>query len=323
MNPPTTVDVQGTLGDPEAVRRVLGYSPETMERDVWLNIRDTVLNLVLDLGDQDEWAAVRAVRVIAAYLAVLQDEGFDVNTVGVDVLFDADRVASYVTGQRRYVVSRHELRFLGVFGRVLNPAGRWPVHIPVGVRAARAAPYTADGVLDLFAAVAGLPAGFRRDRLTVVLNVILGCGATPADIVAADWTIFRPGPRGLLYAHLPGGPSKAVSIPARVVPVADPYRAEIAHLAATRTGALVDQPTSAKFVSATNNDAELLRGAPHLRMTELRTTWMVDRARAGVALTDLAPLAGIKLESLVRAVGPHVPPGDPQQVCSAMARSAP
>lgn len=324
VNPATNIDL--TELSQSIASRAATYCPANVPTSVWLRVRDQALQLLVELNrlsSLQEYEAYRAIRLLTAYLAQLDGEGLDVCGEPIDVLFDAHRVESYVTGGRAPLASEHELRYYRKYGRELNPLGAWPPATPVRTRAQRHDPYDLDELSAIFGAIDALRDGKYRRTLLAVTNTVLGCGATPSELVVLEWSAFSRGTDGYLYAALPGGPGRSARRPARTLPVAEPYAVAVAELAATTYGPIIE-PNSVNQLSNTfRSAADSMGDIPPLTITQLRTTWMVERARAGVPWPELATAAGVELDSLVRALRGHMLPVDPTVISRSLAAKAP
>lgn len=301
----TRVDVSGL---PEgAERRVLAYEPTTISETDWVRIRDRVIEMVVRVSPAKPHDAGRAIRLLAYYLHAVEQDGLDVATDPVEVLFDPIRVESYVTGGGKHIAPDHDRRYFRKYGRSLNPAGAWPKGSPVSVRTERQDPYTTDEVQRILRAVEGMRHGTYRELFNVVVRVVLASGAGTSELTTLRWEDFRNVPGCGWAVDLPGGPARTVPLPARTVPLARPYRSAVVRLAEHRSGLILNESKDPRRLSNTINSADHeLRSSIKVTVTRLRTTWMVDRARAGASWVDLAAASGIALESLVRALTGHV-----------------
>lgn len=308
-NPPSAVNLDHLPADMR--QAVLNYSPLKVPRQEWLAVRERVLLMLSYLELDHPEAPYRAIRFLSAYLHALHRDGMDVATLPVEVLFDAHRIESYVSGQRIPFAAETEMRALHRLAKQLNPSGAWPIARKPHPGAGRLGAYSPEQIVDVFAAIDGMRNGKSKDRQTVVANIILGCGATPAEVFALHWDMFEEHPGGVLIAHLPGGANRRHPLPPRQVPVADPYRRTVTALARQRYGKVVPQPDANELAKAVASDSRSMRSAPRIQMSRFRATWMVERARAGANWVDIARLAGVLLQSLAQVLDGDVD-GDPE-----------
>lgn len=304
MNPPTAVDLSDLA--PASAADALTYFPRSMDAERWREVRERVLRTLPLLNLRKAHDVRRAVRLLGVYFAALADDGLDVDDESLEVLFDPDRIESYVIGKRAYLATQHELRYFRVWGRELNPLGTWSPGTPVTTHRPRQDPLTADQVKDLLAAITNLRRGKSRQRLTLLVNLVLGCGASPTEITRLGWDNFDIDGGGRMIVRLPGGSARATPLPPRQVVAAAPYRTALAKMANERSGRVINAKDVNHLSMTFRNDAKSLRGIPRVTLTLLRTTWMVERAQAGVHWTDLAVAAGIAAESLIAALDGHV-----------------
>lgn len=306
---PTTVDISSLT--PEMRSTMLKYQPTFLDRDLWLKIRNYVFELVVRVEPPKTHDLTRALRLLAGYVgSLVHDDHLDVARTPIEVVFDPARVEMYVTGARMELAPAHDRRYYRRYGRVFNPAGAWAKGSPVTARTERMDPYTAAEVDAMLRALKSMRRGKYRELLTVVINVVLACGAGTTELTLLKWEDFRIAPGLGWVVDLPGGSARTRPLPPRTVPLAKPYRAAVVRMARTRTGLIInpsfDDPRY--FSSVVGSAASEMHVTPKVSITGLRTTWMVNRAVAGVPFPDLAEAAGIAWGSLVRALEGHVDP---------------
>jgi len=317
----STIDMSVVRAD--VAHALVAYTPLTMDARVWATLRDRVLALVLVLVPTSSDTASRMARVIAYYLETVVRSGVAIDDPDA-VVFDSRRVESFIAANPTGVpgISTNDLRLLREYATMLNPAGAWPVRTPASRRHSRGAPYKGDEVPNILSAIKGLRRGKSRDRLTVAVNTVLGCGATSSELLALEWSAFYPIDGLGWVVALPGSTPRNPSLRSRVVPVAKPYISTLIPLIGERSGRLVDNTGTTDLAQALNSDSRSLRGASPVTMTRLRTTWMWERSQAGVNLIDVADAAGVRLEAVAVALDGHLFEDDSSRTARAFVRSA-
>jgi hypothetical protein len=313
----------------DVVETVLDYTPVSVSEEEWASIRPFLVSALPPLEPQTVDAVKKHLYPLLAFASWGLAEGIPL-TIGS--LFVAENVETWrevahrraksgggrsgrmSTGTVSDYVSR--LRWMGP---ILNPVGHWPPTpgaIPGGVKRHLRGQYTDDEVRTLDRLVGTLRPGRQRDLAESVLVCGLGFGPQPGELLRLEAGCLVERADGLSVAVYGDRP--------REVPVGEAWADRLRRIAAQSGGnRLVPVAASKNALTHALKSLQLGPDAPLLSPARLRTTWMVDRLRAGadprVLLLDWAGLTSLSnLPDLVS----HLP-GPDRDASLAVARLDP
>ena len=299
MHPIQSTEAPGVLSNylsEEVLDSVMAYQPDSISADQWNALRGFTLGLLPLLRPVSEDAFRKQMQPLLKFLMWTYTSGY---TLKVESAFTAERVETWREVAFKEVSSKHStvtettvgdyVSRLRSMGRLINPDGGWPPvagDIPGGVKRHLRAPYTDAEVVMLRQAVATMPAGLARDKAHVFLTVGLGFGPQPGEyrhLLTSHITVASDG----IWVAIPGKR-------ARLVPVANPHINDLVRLKAMQPdGPLIPVTDNPNSLSRTVKALRLGEKAPSLSPQRLRTTWMLDRLRAGVDPRPLFEWAGL------------------------------
>lgn len=305
----------------DVLNEVLAYEPTSIPAEQWAGLRAFCLGLLPYLTPVSAEAFRKQMQALLKFLTWAQRYGYPLD---VDVLFTKDMVESWrdiahkevargestMTGR---TVGDYVWRLHGI-GPLLNPDGGWPARrsdLEGRSSAHLRGPYT-DEELALFDdAIATMRPGASRDRAQAFMTMGLGFGPQPGEYRVLRTSHIRV-IDGLVWVAVPGERS-------RLVPVAEPHGDELLRMRAIDPDA--PMANIAKGKNALMRAARSTRlGAkvPTLSPQRLRTTWMVDRLRAGVDPRLMFEWSGLNsMENLPDLVS-YLPPPDESASLTAM-----
>lgn len=329
MENPTAKDLglRRTLkGLPEdVIEAVVGYQPTNWTGDDWETIRTFLVPLFITLGTRTTASLRNQIPPLLSFVGWSFQQGVPLTVSNV---FTADRVESWraVLHKERLANSPRLSKAttsdyvsrLRSMGRRLNPASNWPVtspRVPGGVRRSLRGPYSDGEVIALEQAIQAMPKGKHRNFAETLVVLGLGCGLQPKEVLTihAHHIVEED---GRVYVDVPGDA-------ARRIPLVTSYAARLLSIK-ERVGQGPLVTVSAKKNAFAFAQSTLALGAksPLLSAQTLRTTWMVDRLRAGLDPRELLlTFAGLKslnnLPDLIR----HLPPSDIVAIDEAVTRT--
>lgn len=286
----------------EVLDGVLKYEPDSVSPDQWATLRSFCLGLVPLLTPVSTEAFRKQIQPLLKFLTWAQRSGFPLR---LESLFTAEQVETWRDvaykdansarpSIKKETVTDYVSR-LRQMGPRLNPDGGWPPEVgdvDGGVKRHLRDPYSDDDIALFADAVSTMPAGVSRQRAEAFLTMGLGFGPTPGEY------------RVLRTSHIKVLDDEVwIAVPgdrARLVPVATPQADALLRMRAKEP----DAPMSV-IAEGKNGLAQAARSTrlgakvPTLSPQRLRTTWMVDRLRAGVDPRLMFEWAGLaSMESL-------------------------
>lgn len=305
----------------EVLDEVLAYEPTSISAEQWEGLRAFCLGLLPFLMPVSTEAFRKQMQALLKFLTWAQTCGYPLD---VEVLFTKDlvetwrdvahkeaaQVGSKMTGRTvgDYVGRLHGL------GPLLNPDGGWPPrHSDLEGRSSShlRRSYT-DDELELFVeAISTMPQGRSRDTAEAFLTIGLGFGPRPREYRVLRTSHIRV-VEGQVWVAVPGDRE-------RLVPVAKPHDEALLRMRAIDPDAPMAQVAEGKNALArAARSTRLGAKAPTLSPQRLRTTWMVDRLRAGVDPRLMFEWSGLNsMENLPDLVS-YLPPPDESASLAAM-----
>lgn len=323
----TPVDAEASLKAlvaslPEDVgRRLLGYVPLTPTAEEWAAIREFTLRSTIAAGGDKMALHYKTLNVLVPYVLWVHRDGVPLESAEV---FDPERVETFAAlantkpkslGWLTGDVIRQRIGALRRVGRELNPNAPWPVKQTPHKRRSLRAPYSDAEVHALLTAIAALRKEYARKRAGLIVALGLGCGLMPNEFGAIRGMDITFGDDGVLYASIPGER-------ARRVPIVDTFAPVILAAAEEAVDELLLPFKHARGgASKAVAGIPLSKAAPRISARRLRSTWLVDRLRAGadprVLLTEYAGLKSVnQIIDLVR----FLPEPDRRTVVAAMVK---
>jgi hypothetical protein len=269
------------------------FTPTSMALSRWLELRFAVLLLLAMAGIEKVNEARKFLFIMGAYLDAVAGPGV--------VVPDGERLRRWCTyelvetqiaawtSEGTVGASRWGTRSMGTVAslarwaaRMVNPRGGWPAPPERHSRNYLRPPYTDDEVAMIMVALRELPDTERALNLRVTVAACLGAGARPGEILRAEGHQIHQREDGRVIFSLPS-PDGVIDLP---VPLR--FAMILLHRAraAGDTGRLLTISTRENSLSellATNLGSDV----PRLSARRLRTTWMVDRIRAGLQPYEL------------------------------------
>lgn len=268
--------------DPQA------YEPDLPE-DAWAEIRTFVLEVTADLSEKLTYSPASTMSAVARHV------DWCVNVAGIpmtrEALFRRDVIAAAVAvmdttksatkGRRRSLLLRAG-ETLGVIAV--------PPRLPPLAAASPATPYS-DDEIDAAIRWAEVQGGINGRSARALIALGFGAGLPSRDLVSVRAVDVHEG-------------AMAVTLPDRVVPVTEEWRADLMELATTTADA--SQSLFRPGVSWHKNVVKTfidrsMSLTVHLTTQRMRATWLVDQLANGTPMQDLLAAAGLKsMDALVR-----------------------
>lgn len=284
--------------DADAAQVLLEYRPQAIPTHVWESIQALTMHIAVRIRPATPDNLRKQMYALAHFLQWAHAMGLagsveecltaeNVETWRVVAFAEAKSnsaalstksVADYVARLRR-------------LGPKVNPDGGWPParsDIDGGVKQGAREPYSDEELQLWFQAAHSAPHDRRKFMAEAFFALGLGVGLSPGEYRLVTASCVHTTPTGL-EVHVPGAK-------ARVVPVAAPWQ-PLLRLCCSRVepDERVLQLTSGK--NALQEASTALRLFAHRRTLSpdrLRTTWMVQRLRAGVDPRVLQTWAGLE-----------------------------
>ena len=309
----------------EVIERALDYRPYRLTDHVWEEIRPLFLDCLAALNPPSVMSFYRDARGLMPFLTWAQLQGFPLTRESV---FHLELVETWATWQQLEVKAGRGGRLtkgsvsdyktlLRRLGPVLNEAGGWPVkasRVPGGSQKGIRRGYSDHEVGLMVRAVQVMPEGDKR-RLawgTLVMGLGFGPAVSEAQVFTGrDVVTTSEG----VFAAL--GEYRE-----RLVPVVDVWVEPLLALVAVYPTEPFIRVTAGRNAYANAiRSVDLGRDVPAISPQRLRTTWMVDRMRAGVDPRVLRDLAGLKSLTFLIDMTEYLP--DPDETAALAAMRAP
>jgi hypothetical protein len=248
-----------------------------------------VLDVIERLGSPRA-ASAKYRSHLAAFAAWAWRDGVSLD---VESLLDADLIERYVTvGMAGTAESTRATRraILRRIARRVSPSlCELPAPEPIAYRRVRP-PYTAKEVDGFWRLTRVQPTEGRRDALSAVLALGLGCGLDCRDMAWVRGTDVDTSPDGTARITVRGG-----SRPRSVVAL-QPYTAPLLALSQSRGSNLLIGGSKLGRHNVTSTALARIvtdQSLPRLVVTRLRSTWLLEHLRRGTPLPVLMPAAGL------------------------------
>ena len=302
---------------PDVATAIQEYQPQTMPLGEWAEIKVFVILTVAMTQPPTVDAARKQLTVISRYVADQVHAGLPLK---VDVLFSAARVEQYLarTPRRENVGSRTRGDYaarLRSLGRSVHPAGNWPPASTKGSSSSLLPPYDDDEYARIMTALDRLPDGPKRRAVITACHVFLGAGPTPGEAIKLLPTDVYGDNFGRIWLRI-----TSVDGSARVVPVAGCHGSSLLQIAHGIDGRLIGLGTGKNGLATLLRATALGCDVPKLSARRMRSTWMVQRARAGSSWAAIRNAAGLTTLGFVRDLAAFLPDQDPELTTSALAQ---
>ena len=306
----------------EVIERALEYRPHGLSDHVWDEIRPLFLDCLAVLYPPSVMSFYRDARALMPFLTWCHLRGFDLTR---DAVFHLELVETWSTWQHAEVAAGRGGRLtkgsvsdyktlLRRLGPVLHEDGGWPPkanRVPGGSQKGIRRGYTDDEVGRMVRAVQNMPEGDKKRLAWGTLVMGLGFGPTVAEAQLFSGRDILSSTEGVFAA--------LGDYHDRLVPVVETWVESLLELAATYPDEPFIRITSGRNAYANAiRSVELGRDVPVISPQRLRTTWMVDRMRAGVDARVLRDLAGLKSLSFLIDMTGFLPDPDEAAALSAM-----
>lgn len=306
----------------EVIQRALDYRPYGLSDHVWDEIRPLFLDVLATLNPPSVMSFYRDTRAMMPFLTWGHLQGFDLTR---ESLFTLEMVETWSVWQQAEVAAGRGGRLtkgtvsdyktlLRRFGSTLNEDGGWPPkssRVPGGSQKGIRRGYTDAEVGLMVRAVQNMPEGDRKRLAWGTLVMGLGFGPFVAEaqmFTGRDVVVTEEG----VFAAL--GSDRD-----RLVPVVDVWVEPLLELAALYPDEPFIRITAGRNAYANAiRSVELGRDVPVISPQRLRTTWMVDRMRAGVDPRVLRDLAGLHSLSFLIDMTEFLPDPDEAAALAAM-----
>lgn len=306
----------------DVVERALEYRPHRLSDAVWDEIRPLFLDCLATLNPPSVMSFYRDSRAMMPFLAWGHLRGFAMTR---EDLFQPELIETWSEWQQDEIVARRETKLtkksvsdyttaLRGLGPQLNESAPWPVKnavVPGGAHKGIRPGYTDHEVGLMVRAVHNMPEGDKKRLAWGTL--VMGLGFGPAVAEAQQFT-------GRDVVSTTEGVFAALgSDRERLIPVVATWVDALLALAAEFPDVPFIRITAGRNAYANAiRSVELGRDVPVISPQRLRTTWMVDRLRAGVDPRVLRDLAGLTSLSFLLDLVPYMPDPDEAAAHTAM-----
>lgn len=276
-----TVVLEGLLGSgPVPTDVFLDYTPKAASRDAWDSVREHVLTTVATMQPAGVPIARKYLQCYSALCLWANTQGMAISHPSLLTEGSLRRFVNARYGSSNRSTASTNLGILRAIGRQANPNGGWPAK-NTGVASGRAikGPYEAEHLEKMWAALEAAPDDVRTRQLMAIVLLGLACGPQPLDYKFITASSITKDGNGVVWVRLSG-------VVPRVVPAAQPWADRLLTLSRT-PGPLLPTPDSKNSLNEfiVRNCRRLW--LPPVSLGQLRTTWMVDRLRAGVDIQVL------------------------------------
>ncbi len=306
----------------EVIERALDYRPYGLSDHVWDQIRPLFLDCLAVLNPPSVMSFYRDARGLMPFLTWAHLRGFPLTR---ECVFHLELVETWATWQQTEVKAGRGVRLtkgsvsdyktlLRRLGPVLNESGGWPVkasRVPGGSQKGIRRGYPDSEVEQVVRAVQAMAEGDKKRLAWGTLVMGLGFGPTVAEAQAFTGRDVVSSAKGVFAAL---GEYRE-----RLVPVVDVWVDPLMALAAEYSSEPFIRITAGRNAYANAiRSVDLGRDVPAISPQRLRTTWMVDRMRAGVDPRVLRDLAGLKSLSFLIDMTEFMPDPEETEALAAM-----
>ena len=309
----------------ESAGQLLAYRPAGVPDELWAEIRDLVLEVMIKGRPKTGESARKSLSAIVYFVSWAYGCGL----VGaIEEFFTPENVETWreVAGRDARCgrgklspssVSDHVSRLRRMGPRV-TPEANWPPQVgrfEGGNKRHLRNPYSDREALELWRAVLTAPQGARRTAAEGFLGLGFGSGLLPQEFALITPSMVQKDHHGL-WLEVPGKT-------ARRIPVAEPWSGLLLRSAASR-----DPNEGLLNISGSPNG--LARAVASLRLNatrsplsprRMRTTWMVHRLRAGVDPRLVRDWAGLQTLSSLPDLVSFMPEPCPDEALAGMRAS--
>lgn len=289
--------------------RIAAYRPKGVDQEAWRGVAPHVRAAVRASAPASVSQAYMTMRACAAFTLWAVAHGHQVNDR--EQLYRPDLVEHFAEtalqglGEHSRATYRSALRTVG---RAATKRAPWsPSPRQLG-RKTLSEPYTAGQIDWLRQIAADQSTVTRRRAATAVVCLAYGAGLRAPEYAAVTGAHVRV-EAGVVVVDVPGTGGRTVP----VVPEVGPDLLALAAAMPHRRLFSDRMSTARNWTASVVEQIEVPRGAPRFSSRRLRVTWMVRLSTAGVRVSELCDLAGLKSahgwEDLARYV-PRREPGE-------------
>ncbi len=305
----------------DVVSRALVYKPQSISDAVWEAIRPLLLEALAELNPLSVTSFYRDTRGMLPFLTWCHLRGFALDR---SVVFHPEHIETWsdwahdeVEAKRTRLTKNTVTDYASLLRRLgpkLNPDAPWPPRasrVPGGVKKGLRTNYSDAEVVLLDRGIAKMPDGDRKRLAVGTLAMGLGFGPQVAEAQKFRGRDLLATSEGV-FAQIHGKNE-------RLVPVSEPWATRLTELALLYP----DEP----FVKITDGrnayanaarSINLGKGVPAVSPQRMRTSWMVDRLRAGVDPRHLRDWAGLESLSFLLDMTEFLPEQDDATALAAM-----
>lgn len=291
------------------------YRPHRLSDERWNRVREAVLALIPLTAPPSVAAFHKQMSPLIQFTIWTFEAGFPLDGAS---MVTPERVETWREmehqrinkGQSLYTkatINDHVSR-MRQMGPLINPTAGWAPkvgRVPGGVSKAVRDPYSDKELARLAAELHTMPEGPRKEQARAIWAMGLGFGPTAGEMGAMTGAMIRRD-GDVVWADIPGSKERSV-------PVAAPHDTVLWELAATAGDGklLVITAKHKNALGEAMRSITLGRKSAVLAPAILRTTWMMDRLRAGVDPRVVARYAGLRTLTTVMELLPRLPEPDP------------
>lgn len=287
---------------PDAAIAAYTPAPDCVPEFTWTRIRPLVSEAVAAAAFDSSHGARFAMRTAAQFFTWALTEGLPLD---LEVLLCPERVEEWVASREGQVSRRtqsNQRSALRRVGRASTRRAPWPPEPrPYTGHVHLTGPYSASEIAGFLAAVPQQTHERRSRVLKAMLALGLGAGLTPGEVLTCTAAQVRKDPTDELLVIVASG---------RTVPVDRHYARDLRDLCfAHPEGPLigVHNPRLRDPFGHLRRGIRLPAYLPPLRVSRLRTTWMVNVLQRDVRISEFMEIAGTASSKTLETIAVFVP----------------
>lgn len=282
------------------------YRPSTalIPAERWWRLRPTVVAAVTASRPGSAWTALQSMRYTGQLTAWASAQGLPLNP---EIIFTAAQIERFVSTELHALspAGRATVRSrLRAVARAATTTAAWaPDPKPYARTRPIAPPYTEREVAGFWHAARTQATAHRSRVLLGMLTLGLAAGLRPAEMLTVS-------ARESIRVHPRDRRLWAVRLDDRVVPVRAAYTTALTDLCRDHPdGPLLGQhrATAKDPMGVLRKGIEIPAWLPPLKLSRLRTTWMVSVLSGDLRISEFMTIAGISSAKTLESIAPYVP----------------